>query len=176
MALDQVSQPLHYYYLQSNHSLLKVGGGAVLCLVESLAASLGLYPLDVNRASPDHVTQKCLHTFSDVLWKEKVPLLRITDLEHAILSNLEAYLSGGEAAAGMETFMQSHSDALWASLPAPPRLPISHQPSVTTKVRTKGKVLASVAKFKGTLKNSVVKINKYLMPSFLKIRIYVKLP
>ena len=77
----------------------------------------------------------------------------------------------------METFTQSHSDALWASLPAPPRLPISHQPSVTTKVRTKGKkALASVAKLKGTLKDSVVKVNKYLMQSFLKIRIDVKLP
>lgn len=59
--------------------------------------------------------------------------------------------------------MQRHSGALWATLPAP-RLPISHQPSITSRVRTKGKPvrhsLASAAQCKGTIKNSVDEINK----------------
>lgn len=59
--------------------------------------------------------------------------------------------------------MQRHSGALWATLPAP-RLPISHQPSITSRVRTKGKAvrhsLASAAQCKGTIKNSVDEINK----------------
>ena len=51
VALDQGSQPLHNYCWQSNHSLMGVGGGVLLCFVESSA------PLSHSDTSP-HIS-KC---------------------------------------------------------------------------------------------------------------------
>lgn len=77
VALDQGSQPLHNYCWESNHSLMGVGGGVLLCFVESSA------PLSHSDMSP-HIS-KCPQ-------ESKTLSLRVTDLVQALLSSLEADL------------------------------------------------------------------------------------
>ena len=100
VALDQGSQPLHNYCWQSNHSLMGVGGGVLLCFVESSA------PLSHSDTSP-HIS-KCPR-------ESKTVSLRVTDLVQDLLSSLEADLIRKQQLDGDVRTESSHS--LWATLP-----------------------------------------------------------